>query len=328
VPPHQEPVTVVIPLYNKAGSIERAVDSVFRQTWRNIELIVIDDGSEDGGAERVAQRPDSRLRLIRQANGGPGLARNVGWRLGHGEIVAFLDADDYWEPGYLEWSVGVLRRDPSLAACISSFREIRGARRIVDMQAVWRSKGIREGRVAIGPDSTVAELRTLLSFMFPQSTVTRRDVLERFSGFYERDRCSYGEDSFLWLRVLLTAPVYTSLESRLAIDRTESALSNLATLASRSIEPMLTEPSELRRITPPELQPLLEGLLAERAYKRACTLAAVGRWRRAADLRREFAQPGAVYSLYGLASLLLANPVGGAATGLLLRAWRAFGTTR
>jgi hypothetical protein len=256
------------------------------------------------------------------------MARNVGWRLGCGEIVAFLDADDYWEPDYLEWNVEVLRRDPALAACVSSFREIRGPSTVVDMRAYWRAKGIREGRVVIGPNSTVAELRTLLSFMFPQSTVTRRDVLERFSGFYERDRCTYGEDSFLWLRVLLTAPVYTSLEPRLAIDRTESALSNLGTLASRPIEPMLTEPSELRRIAPSELRPLLERLLAERAYKRACTLAAVGHWRRAAELRRDFAQPGAFYRPYGLASLMLANPLGGAAAGLLVRAWRAFGTTR
>jgi hypothetical protein len=270
-------VTVVIPLYDKGKWIGRAVDSVLRQTWSNLELIVVDDGSRDEGPEIVGRYVDSRLTVVRQANQGPGAARNNGWRHGSATIVAFLDADE-------------------------------------------------SGSIRIAPETPLRRFRAVLTHMFPVSTIVRRSVLERFGGFYDAARCTYGEDSFLWLRVLLNYTVCLSEEPRVVIDRAASALSTVATLATRSLEPVLAVPEEIRRVCPPQLQGLLATLLADKALKRACTLGAVGKWREAATLRRRFAIRGAWRLRYGWASLLVANPIGSGLATLLLRILRP--TTR
>jgi hypothetical protein len=316
------PVTVVIPLYNKAKWVGRAVDSVLRQTWPHFELAVVDDGSADDGPEIVERYGDARLTVIRQANQGPGAARNNGWRQGSGAIVAFLDADDYWEPGFLEWGINTLREHPEVGACTSACRELNGNGAPTDSSGAWRKLDIPNGVLRITPETSLRRFRSVLTHMFPVSTIVRRDVLERFGGFYDADRCTYGEDSFLWLRVLLNYTVYLSAEPRVVVDRTASSLSTLDTLETRSLEPVLASPEEIRRVCPPQLRELLSTLMADKALKRCCTLGAVGKWREAARLRSQFVVPGAWRLRYGWASSLVANPVGSALATVVLRILR------
>lgn len=318
----RQPVTVVIPLYNKARWVGRAVDSVLSQTWPHFELVVVDDGSLDEGPDLLERYSDPRLTVVRQANQGPGAARNNGWRHGSGTLVAFLDADDYWEPKFLEWGINTLHQQPEVGACTSACRELRGDGLPIDSSGDWRSLDIPEGIVRITPETPLGRFRSVLTHMFPVSTIVRRDVLERFGGFYDADRCTYGEDSFLWLRVLLNYTVYMSAEPRVVVDRTASSLSTLETLGTRSLEPILAVPEEIRRVCPPQLRELLATLLADKAFKRSCTLGAVGKWREAARLRRQFVIPGAWRLRYGWASLLVANPIGGAVASGLLQALR------
>ena len=120
--------SVIIPLYNKAPYIRKALESVLAQTYADYELIIVDDGSTDGSAEiaeAILQDPASRLiassphRLIRQANSGVSAARNNGVAQASGEYIAFLDADDWWEPTYLERMAQLIEDYPEagLYAC-------------------------------------------------------------------------------------------------------------------------------------------------------------------------------------------------------------------
>ena len=91
-------ISVVIPLYNKVKYIRRALDSVLNQTSADLEVIVVDDGSTDGGGHVVLRQHDGRVRLIRQGNKGVSVARNRGVSEARADLIAFLDADDEWLP--------------------------------------------------------------------------------------------------------------------------------------------------------------------------------------------------------------------------------------
>ena len=95
--------SVVIPSFNSAHTIERALKSVFNQTFTNFEIIIVDDGSTDNSIEIINKLTnDIRLKIIKQKNQGISVARNTGVRNAQYEYIAFLDGDDEWESKYLE----------------------------------------------------------------------------------------------------------------------------------------------------------------------------------------------------------------------------------
>lgn len=100
------PISVIVPVYNHAKYISQALESVFNQSLKPLEVIVVDDGSTDGSGE-IAQSRFPQVRVHRQKNQGIGAARNAGIQLSKGEFLAFLDADDLWEPEklFLQWNL-------------------------------------------------------------------------------------------------------------------------------------------------------------------------------------------------------------------------------
>jgi hypothetical protein len=116
--------SVVIPTYNRSSLLERALDSVRRQTFTDYEVIVVDDGSADGTANYLASL-GTRIRTIRQQNQGPAAARNAGAKIARGEYLAFLDSDDLWFPWTIASFAEVLRHEDiaMLQACWLDFRE-------------------------------------------------------------------------------------------------------------------------------------------------------------------------------------------------------------
>lgn len=184
-------VSVVIPAYNAARFIQRTLDSVLNQTHRDLEIIVVDDGSSDDTAERVEQaaRQDARLRLVRQPNGGVSRARNTGIALSQGAFVAPLDADDLWHPTKIEKQLGLFARssaDTGVVYCYySNIDEDDG---IILPRRIYHSP---TGRVY--PHLTIGNIVGNAS-----APLIRRSVLADIGGYDEsfRDGC---EDLDLYL---------------------------------------------------------------------------------------------------------------------------------
>lgn len=130
--PDDELITVVIPAYNAEATIDETLRSVRAQTYRNIEIIVVDDGSRDRTVEiaETHAQADPRLRVVRQENAGVAAARNTGWRLGKANIFAFVDADDIWSADKTERQLAALRAAPQAGLVYSWYVMIDAASRI------------------------------------------------------------------------------------------------------------------------------------------------------------------------------------------------------
>jgi glycosyltransferase involved in cell wall biosynthesis len=198
---HPPRVSVIIPAYNCARWLGQAIDSVLGQTLRDLELLVIDDGSTDATGE-VARAYGDRLRYARQENRGPAAARNHGMRLARGELIAFLDADDLWLPAKLERQAALLDRDPRVGVvyCDGLFIDPDGR----PIENYVRQTPLHRGRVAI-------EL-FCDHFLMTPAVVFRRVLLETAGAFDESLRV--GEDYDFFLR-LAAAAVTDVVEEKL-----------------------------------------------------------------------------------------------------------------
>ena len=312
-------VTVVIPLYNKGPYILRALNSVARQNYQDLEVIVVNDGSTDNSGEIAESFRDPRVRVLHQKNAGPGAARNHGIAETKTPLVAFLDADDEWLPEYLEMAVRAFHANPQLGCLTQGFFDEPGTR---PSQVLWRGRGLRDG-IQVMEEQTPLTLHHLLAYMNSQATVAQTALVRKWGGFYE-NRCTYGEDSFLWLKFLLREPVALSMRETMAIHREASDLNFPGMKKARPIEPFLAHPEALIEICPPNLLPLLRNFFALRAFKTACLFGYHGQWQHAAAIRRQFRQPGDYRIPWFFTSWICSTPVGAG----LGAAWRAMNTMR
>ena len=119
-------VSVVIPTYNRAHTVVDAVRSVLTQRYRDLELIVVDDGSTDDTAARLGALADPRLRVIMGRHAGVSAARNLGVSKASGQLISFLDSDDLWHPGKLAAEVAFLARHPEVHAVFTDLEKRHG----------------------------------------------------------------------------------------------------------------------------------------------------------------------------------------------------------
>jgi GT2 family glycosyltransferase len=183
-------VSVVIPAYNSSDCIAAAVESVLRQTFSNYEVIVINDGSTDSTSLEAALQPYlSRIRYLRQENGGPSAARNLGIRQARGRYVALLDSDDVWLPDHLSRQIEHLNRDANLGLVYSNNMQFR------DGQAIGKAFDTVPQTGPVTLDSLLAEQCTVNT----SSVVVSREAVLNAGLFNETlHRC---EDFDLWLRL-------------------------------------------------------------------------------------------------------------------------------
>ena len=167
-------VSVVIPAFNAEKFVDRAIESVLSQSYSNFELVVVDDGSTDNTAEIAASFVDPRIRNISQPNRGVAAARNRGMAMSAGELIAFLDADDRWDPEKLKAQVNALATKPGCVAigCFMRYESLDG-----------KVLGITGQEVGPREEELIAE-GSLMPFPL-SSIVFDRPALERISGFDE-----------------------------------------------------------------------------------------------------------------------------------------------
>lgn len=177
---------VVIPLHNKQNSIVRAVASALNQTHPPSEVIVVDDGSTDKGVECLAKSGLlSHVRLIQQAQQGPGPARNSGWEACNADWIAFLDADDAWKPNHLESLMSAIATFPSVEWAATTWEvdwgtSRRGLESLRDSLLPLR-RSSKESRVKLASYFWLAVNREVLPHS--SSTVVKRSALEAVGGF-------------------------------------------------------------------------------------------------------------------------------------------------
>lgn len=184
-------VSVVIPAYNVGTLIAQTLDSVFAQSYRNYEVLVVNDGSPDSDVLAKALEPyRDRITYIEQENKGPSAARNAGIERARGELIAFLDGDDIWLPGCLSEQVARANADPGLAV-VHADAEVFGDPTAAGMTLRQLNRSGGEASFA----SIVTERYTLTT----SCTVLRREWWDRVGRFDPALRRS--EDFDLWLRI-------------------------------------------------------------------------------------------------------------------------------
>lgn len=310
-------VSVIVPLYNKAEHVGRCLQSIARQTFRDFQVIVVDDGSTDGSGEIARSFGDARFRVIAQPNAGPGAARNRGAAEASGELLAFLDADDEWLPEYLESNVQALQKaGEAVAATACGYLEAG-----VNLEQMWRARGLADGVFRVNSKTPPLRLVHTVAFMSPWNTVIRAEVFRRLGGFYGRTRALYSEDAWLWVQVLLNYPVLIRFEPVLALFHRDASELSANLSGMRPVEPFLLEPGPLLQNCPPERKPMLRAFLAIRAFKTACALGYWGKWREAKAIVARFSRPGDLRLPYFWPALICSSPLG----GVLGKIWRSLG---
>ena len=190
--PNRPLISVIIPTFNRAQTIQHAIDSVLVQTFSDFELIVVDDGSTDD-TSIVINKLYPTIRYYRQDNAGPAAARNAGIRLARGRYIAFLDSDDQWLKTKLEEQINVFRENPDIKICHT--------------EEIWIRRGVRVNPKKIHRKygGWIYQKCLPLCVISPSSVMIHRDVFDDV-GYFDESMIVC-EDYDLWLRVCSKYPV-------------------------------------------------------------------------------------------------------------------------
>ena len=231
--------SVIIPLYNKAPYVQKAIQSALSQTYQEFELIVIDDGSTDNplnnleflihNSQYKKQESSKKIRIIKQENKGVSVARNNGVKLANYDYIAFLDADDWWEPTYLEEMKKLIEEFPQASIYGSSYYKVKKGKLIT------ANIGVEDGFESGLINYSQVYAKTMYMPLTSITSIIRKTVFDIEKGF--KPSLKLGEDFDLWVRVASRYPV-AFLNKPLAYYNQDVELVN------RAIGEKLYEPQE------------------------------------------------------------------------------------
>ncbi len=182
--------SVIIPMYNSELYISSTITSVLKQTFKNFELLIINDGSTDNSTEIVNQFNDTRIKLITKANGGVSSARNRGIKEAKGEYIAFLDSDDYWHPNHLEFASKYLSINNNIVWYTSSQKNVN---QITLKKEITLNNKFQYLNFFAGG----------IQFISSSNVIIKRNIVVKADGFPENIK--YGEDTVFWYKIGLMA---------------------------------------------------------------------------------------------------------------------------
>ena len=191
--------SVVIPLYNKAPYVAKAIGSVLSQTFKDYELVVVDDGSKDGSAAIASQTIEGRshCRLIRQENAGVSVARNNGVAATQGDYLCFLDADDWWEPTFLEEMDRLIAEFPDAGIYGTNYTIVNETRHKTRVASIGVDSSFEKGYI----NYCQVYAKTMYMPLWTGAVCVPRRVFDEMQGFPKGIKL--GEDFLLWVRIAL-----------------------------------------------------------------------------------------------------------------------------
>ena len=216
-------LSIIIPLYNKRNSLRNCIQSVLNQTYKNFELIIVDDGSTDGSEEVIKEFSDYRIRFERKENGGVSSARNRGVQLAKNPWIAFLDADDIWAEWHLETIVHLSQIEP-LALVLST-----------SIDTFISSQGVESKLNSVSKEFNHYLIKDLhKDWLEKKQVISSSSAVVHISCFarvgYFREDLIKGEDTDFWAR-LFEYFTFAKTDMITAFYRIESVEGN----ASRSV---------------------------------------------------------------------------------------------
>ena len=280
-------ITAIIPAFNAQHTLQRTVASILAQTWSNFEVIIVDDGSEDDTLQIAQSITDQRVRVISQTNSGPGAARNAGLQQAHGRWVAFLDSDDTWVPDFFEHALTSLAEYPDVLFYFGTTQDASPANKI-SPNDVNRTELFEVNKQATGK-----RLRKQVEMSLCMMLADREAVLS-LGGYYDKNHCTYGEDSYLCFLVFWLHPVLRTTKVVHTYYQADTGLSQ-----SRhhhvQVRPMVADCEHLLTSVPATSRDQVRKYIAYLAAIDACRLAKIGQ---AAQGRKLISEKGVLGIAY------------------------------
>jgi glycosyltransferase involved in cell wall biosynthesis len=192
--------TVIIPLFNKENFIESTLKSVLNQSFINFEVFIINDGSTDKSEGKVLEFKDKRIRYFYKENEGVSSARNFGIHKANSEYLAFIDADDYWYPNFLQEMFDSINRFPDLKV-FSGAIEVETSKRII--RSRYSIVKTADYQIVNYFDASFKE-----TVLCSSCVVFHKSVFEKAENF--DTQLKSGEDTDMWIRIGLNYPIFFS----------------------------------------------------------------------------------------------------------------------
>jgi glycosyltransferase involved in cell wall biosynthesis len=187
-------ISVIIPVYNRELLLSEAIESALSQTYKNFEIIIIDDGSTDGSRDIIQsyhQRYPAIIKTARISNSGPAAARNYGASLAAGDLLSFLDSDDIWSPNKLELQAKTMERSPQFVLIYAFYKHF--------FENGQRENNNELVRTKEAPQGNILSKLLMSCFISTITVLLKKNIFLEMGGFNEL--IHIGEDYDLWLRI-------------------------------------------------------------------------------------------------------------------------------